>query len=199
MAGRITIWYARLLIYHIADPPPPIGPITTAFPRSTNHKLNTHLLFPQREPATFSRMLARLRGAIDSQIAAEQAKARPSPSNRAVRRARAASLKGEIEKDPSEFEDSDVAPSPSPGTRTPVQLENVTEDPLGAVGGPAELKKPPSPPPAGSSMSTTSLAANMDLPTEVRVKLRKLEKIEGKYAGACSVRFGGGAKLMRPA
>lgn len=85
---------------------------------------------------------------------------------------------------------------------TPVLSEAVTDDPLGAMGGgagggdEAKEKDVKDKPPATATdapnktaalakpaPSTGSLASNPDLPTEVRVKLRKLEKIEGKYAG----------------
>lgn len=132
-------------------------------------------------------MFARLRGAIDSQIASEQAKARPPP-----RRPRADSLKGGVEKDPSEFEDADntnnaSTSSASSGTRTPGKLEAAMDDPLGAVGAAAnavipepESKNPAAATPGVSASPSTSAA---ELPTDVRVKLRKLEKIEAKYAG----------------
>ncbi|KAF8537690.1 hypothetical protein BDD12DRAFT_794770 [Trichophaea hybrida] len=166
-------------------------------------------------------MLARIRGAIDSQIAAEQAKARAStgsPNNtpglsRSSSRARASSRNGtlsknDVGKDPSEFEDSDVATPVIGGTPvgaetparsgTPVQTETVTEDPLGAMGGEAaddgkekDTKEKVEDASSGvqkaavanrlTAASTGSLTSNSELPTEVRVKLRKLEKMEAKY------------------
>jgi hypothetical protein len=106
------------------------------------------------------------------------------------------------EKDPSEFENESDASSvttliPS-RVGTPIQGEAVTEDPLRAVatgkendrptgggggvgGGVGEKKEAParsaSPAPGASSSS------NMELPTDVRVKLRKLEKIESRHNG----------------
>ena len=169
-------------------------------------------------------MLARIRGAIDSQIAAEQAKARagqssPSPLSRSTSRARQASrvessTASEAEKDPSEFEDSDAATPPAIGTPTrsgmPLSSESIIEDPLGALGtggadgnasaAGGEVKVEDTQPTgaaatpkeaatggkttaAATAPSTSTLAANPDLPTEVRVKLRKLDKIESRYAG----------------
>ena len=158
-------------------------------------------------------MLARLREAIDSQIASEQAKTRP-PS----RRPRADSVKG-VEKDPSEFEDIGTPASTSPGSRTPVQLEKAMEDPLGAVGTSANndaadsaSKKPTAvaptptttPPPtsaasAASTSSTSSHTMYAELPTEVRVKLRKLEKLDSKYAGESIDSDGGWLDSANPA
>ena len=93
---------------------------------------------------------------------------------------------------------------------TPMQGEAVSGDPLGAVAGNSEpsgkeneksssggasgaggsggrngekrdvLSRSASPAPGPSSSSSQS---NVDLPTDVRVKLRKLEKIEGKHNG----------------
>jgi hypothetical protein len=169
-------------------------------------------------------MLARIRGAIDSQIAAEQAKNRvgqgsPSSLSRSTSGARQASRAGsstasEAEKDPSEFEDSDTATPPATGTParsgTPLPSERVTEDPLGALGTggangnvnvadgkakventqptgaaatPKEAATGNKTAAAATAPSTSTLAANPDLPTEVRVKLRKLDKIESRYAG----------------
>ncbi|KAA8899010.1 hypothetical protein FN846DRAFT_190331 [Sphaerosporella brunnea] len=160
-------------------------------------------------------MFARLKGAIDSQIAAEQAKVRvqrpsqagtPRGLSRSSSRVRNGTpSKNEVEKDPAEFEDSDVATSSTVGTParvgTPVQAEVVTSDPLGASGGgvddgkdkekdqsekPADAAEKPAEKPvtttAAPANKLSSLASNPDLPTEVRVKLRKLEKMEGKYA-----------------
>jgi hypothetical protein len=159
-------------------------------------------------------MFARLKGAIDSQIAAEQAKNRTPQSRstigtsgvlaRSNSRARPNShtSKNNTEKDPSEFEDNDIATSTPTGTPvrsgTPIPVENVVEDPLGAVGNGGddtkdntEKDKPAESgngTPKGSTgnkgpTSTAGLASNPDLPTEVRAKLRKLDKIEGNYAG----------------
>jgi len=155
-------------------------------------------------------MLARIRGAIDSQIAAEQAKARATSSSpsasrpsRSSSRARNIPKPGEVEKDPSEFEESDVSTTLNAGgtparAGTPVQSEAVTDDPLGAPGsgGGDEAKEAKDKPtaaaadapnksavPAKPASSAGSFASNPDLPTEVRVKLRKLEKLEGKYVG----------------
>lgn len=124
--------------------------------------------------------------------------------------AKAASAPGstpdkEKEKDPSEFENdtSDASGAVTPArTGTPANAEGVTEDdPLGALGtdtaeglkngakenGDAKPtvaeekngdgKKSPAP------STTAQLAQNADLPTDVRVKLRKLDKIEQKHTG----------------
>jgi hypothetical protein len=160
-------------------------------------------------------MFARIKGAIDSQIAAEQAKLRtqrgspagtPGGLSRSSSRARNGTPSGnEVQKDPAEFEDSDVTTPSISGTParvgTPVQGEAVTTDPLGATGLVADDgkekddKEKPADAGAGAgekaaatqatstNKPAASLASNPDLPTEVRVKLRKLEKIEGKYAG----------------
>jgi hypothetical protein len=168
-------------------------------------------------------MLARIRGAIDSQIAAEQAKVRVSTGSlsntpglsRSSSRARASSRnsapsKYDVEKDPSEFEDSDVATPATGGTPvgtparsgTPVQTETVTEDPLGAMGGEAaddgkeketKEKVADAQKVTGTNRLTATsaggLASNSELPTEVRVKLRKLEKMEVKYSGNYSLLY----------
>lgn len=138
-------------------------------------------------------------------------------NNRSPSRARTAStsaLSREKElRDPSEFENesdgSTLAGTP-PRIGTPIQGEAVTEDPLGAVGGgvggvggavntekkdtPRVREKTPESRPAtpagGSSLGASS--SNMDLPTDVRVKLRKLEKIEAKHGGMNYTQFGCG-------
>jgi hypothetical protein len=118
-------------------------------------------------------------------------------------RAKNAAARGGKEKEPSEFEESDVSSMPS-RVGTPALGEGVTEDPLGAaaaaagkendrpavVGGVGEKKEVPSrsaSPALGASSSSSSSASssNMELPTDVRVKLRKLERVESKHAGTC--------------
>ena len=116
-----------------------------------------------------------------------------------------------MEKDPSEFEDSDLASTPASGTPitsgtpvrsgTPIPSEAVTDDPLGALGaeGPAgtaddkgsgSTDGPAAAAAAAAQKGSTNrlsvagvLASNPDLSTEVKVKLRKLEKMEGRYSG----------------
>ena len=160
----------------------------------------------------FSRLKGVLESHIDTQIQQEQARTRnqqrsgsPASHRRTASRAKSGAAAPGKEKDPSEFEnESDgssittLAPS---RVGTPIQGEAVAaaEDPLGAgatgkendrpaggAGGGAaagEKKEAPargaSPAPGASSSSSS----NMELPTDVRVKLRKLEKIESKHNG----------------
>ncbi|KAI5778948.1 hypothetical protein EDC01DRAFT_622206 [Geopyxis carbonaria] len=162
-------------------------------------------------------MFSRIKGVIDSQIAAEQARTRnaqtrSSPSNsssnvsRSSSRAQARSAsrstappEAQKEKDPSEFEnDSDIATT-IPGTpkrsSTPIPPEKVTDDPLGAlgsddsngtIGGNKENTEMPiqnaTTKESHRSSTVSSVGLNTDFPPEVRVKLRKLEKLEGRYA-----------------
>lgn len=149
-------------------------------------------------------MFTRIKGVIDSQIAAEQARTRASQSSTTSRsnsRARpgsrnTAAARTDEKKDPSEFEADSDGTTPSIGTParsgTPVQPESLTDDPLGALGqdskdaGTDSKTAEKTAPLRRSASTSSSLANNQDLPPEVRVKLRKLEKIEGKHTGkAC--------------
>lgn len=146
-------------------------------------------------------MFTRIKGVIDSQIAAEQARTRASQSSTASRsnsRARpgsrnTAAARTDEKKDPSEFEADSDATTPSSETParsgTPIQPESLTDDPLGALAqdskdvGADSRPTEKTTPLRRSASTSSSLASNQDLPPEVRVKLRKLEKIEGKHTG----------------
>ena len=135
-----------------------------------------------------------------------------SPAQRSNSRARATATGKEKDPSEFENESdgSSVTTLIPSRVGTPMQGEAVLGDPLGAVGGNSEpsgkenekgssgaasgaggsggrngekrdaLSRSASPAPGPSSSSSSS---NMDLPTDVRVKLRKLEKLEGKHSG----------------
>lgn len=148
----------------------------------------------------------RLKGAIDSRIAEEQARQRaaqgsPSRSSSAGRRggSRAVSPSkrqgrarekrdgGQPGKspDPSEFEpefvigDDDTASGAATPLREPEKTEEAVsgedgnEKPLAAEEG--ETKPTP--------LEDSPMQTSTELPTEVRVKLRKLDKLESRYQG----------------
>ncbi len=149
--------------------------------------------------------LQRLKGAIDSRIAEEQAKlqqSQPSPSNvdsdtrRATSRtdspnrrtakppprARQDGDPGVKGPDPSSFEpnfvieDGELSRS---GTPAPMDVGSVADGKDG--------QKIPGSEPAWEAQdeatTTGSPRASHDIPTDVRVKLRKLEKLETRYQG----------------
>lgn len=151
-------------------------------------------------------------GDIDTQIAAESrtrtsaVRRTGSPANRSSSRARHGPNGGASSlRDPSEFEtesDASTLAGTPPRVGTPAPGEPVTEDPLGAVGGGASTEKTVNG--ATAAVKTAAAAADsnssnnssrpptpvmapaastQDLPTDVRVKLRKLEKIEAKHGG----------------
>ncbi|KAL8675860.1 MAG: hypothetical protein Q9186_007546 [Xanthomendoza sp. 1 TL-2023] len=149
-------------------------------------------------------MFQRLKGAIDSRIAEEQARQRsaltsPPPSNvrksssraespakRTVRQNASNRQSGEASAkgpDPSEFEpefvieDSDVpsrsnTPRPAMATSETSTQESPRETTGEARDGKDKAEKAPSDAPD---------ATPQDLPTDVRVKLRKLDKLESRY------------------
>lgn len=136
-------------------------------------------------------------GDIDTQIAAESrtrasaVRRTSSPVNRPNSRARTGPAPSSL-RDPSEFEnesDASTLAGTPPRVGTPAPGEPVTEDPLGALAPsvsastvkPALESRPSTPAPS------TVMASTQDLPTDVRVKLRKLEKIEAKHGGTCSL------------
>lgn len=143
-------------------------------------------------------------GDIDTQIAAETrtrasaVRRTGSPANRSSSRARPGPGGGAPSslRDPSEFEnesDASTLAGTPPRVGTPAPGEPVTEDPLGALGGGASTEKVvngtavKTGTDSGSSRPSTPVVAaavsTQDLPTDVRVKLRKLEKIEAKHGG----------------
>ncbi|KAL8948171.1 MAG: hypothetical protein Q9222_005622 [Ikaeria aurantiellina] len=149
-------------------------------------------------------MFQRLKGAIDSRIAEEQARQRStlispppnaprksssrtaSPSKRAVRSNASSRLNGETSgkgPDPSDFEpdfaidDSDIpsrSGTPRPVPTKPESPSKGTSEESASGSGNGEEKPDKALPdgPPGTSQ---------DLPTDIRVKLRKLEKLESRY------------------
>ncbi|KAL9025448.1 MAG: hypothetical protein Q9196_005729 [Gyalolechia fulgens] len=145
-------------------------------------------------------MFQRLKGAIDSRIAEEQARQRSvftppptsghtrktssraeSPAKRALRPPGSSRPIGAAS-DPAEFEpefvidDSDVpsrsgTPRPAPESAAKEAAREVTEE---ARDGEETHEK---------ALQDGLSAAPPELPTDVRVKLRKLEKLEGRYHG----------------
>jgi len=146
-----------------------------------------------------------LKGAIDSRIAEEQARQRtpqdsPSRSNSrtVTSNRRAVRTEGRERKDgeplikgpdPSEFEpdfviDSDSTPSRSTTPR-PFQGkgENATADASPAEVAPGLNSKEVT----EKDAEKTVIAGSAELPTDVRAKLRKLERLESKYYGLSPV------------
>ncbi|MCJ1463187.1 hypothetical protein MMC07_001792 [Pseudocyphellaria aurata] len=146
-------------------------------------------------------MLQRLKGAIDSRIAEEQARQRAlqhspsrsssgtnrpsnrtgSPNKRAARRKDDdSSLKGP---DPSEFEPENVIgnediPVKSETPRPAQRKDGVTM----ANDGPSKEPSTSNNEEVDRTTATDSILISQELPTDVRVKLRKLEKLESKYS-----------------
>ena len=155
--------------------------------------------------------LQRIKGAIDSRIAEEQARQRasqssPSRSNsgarkppsrsaspavRAARNRQVESKGGDPAQkgpDPKEFEpdfvidDEDlpsrsVTPRPTPEKSGEVTSGETTVDKALSVNGGQQAKE------KGSGDGSPAPAPVVELPTDVRVKLRKLEKLEARYHG----------------
>ncbi|KAL8707366.1 MAG: hypothetical protein Q9220_007590 [cf. Caloplaca sp. 1 TL-2023] len=149
-------------------------------------------------------MFQRLKGAIDSRIAEEQARQRSalispppdavrksssraaSPAKRVVRSNAPSRLNGEISgkgPDPSDFEpefaidESDVPSRSSTPRPAPTKHESsskATGEESASVAGNGEEKPEKASPDGPSEIS-------QELPTDVRVKLRKLEKLESRY------------------
>ena len=156
--------------------------------------------------------IQRLKGAIDSRIAEEQARQRtsndpPSRSNsrtqrsssrnissnrRAVRSEAQESRDGEpVTKgpDPSEFEPEFVIGGDSTPSRssTPRPIQEKNENAL-ADGALAEVLTPHDGKETQEKISEKDVTvASIELPVDVRMKLRKFEKLESKYHGLPSV------------
>jgi chromosome segregation ATPase len=149
--------------------------------------------------------LQRLKGAIDSRIAEEQARQRTavqsaspsrtgsdagrrslsrnlSPSKRPRPREKA-DLPAEKGPDPSEFDSDFAAGSDTAGndfSKKDASEQNVEArktDSEGAPPGTGETKMNME----NGEVTTTPAQRNGELPTDVRVKLRKLERVEGRY------------------
>ena len=178
------------------------------FDSALAHQHVTGQRFPYRAPPSLLTRTQRLKGAIDSRIAEEQARQRtqhdsPSRSNsrtqkstartvssnrRAVRSEGRESKDGESPTkgpDPSEFEPDFIVGSDSTPSRS------TTPRPLQGNGENATTNGTPAEAPPGSNDKETreedaekyTIAASPELPTDVRLKLRKLEKLESKYYG----------------
>ncbi|KAI1907822.1 Golgin imh1 [Ophidiomyces ophidiicola] len=141
-------------------------------------------------------MLSRLRGAIDARIAEEQARQRAgqdslSRSNSAARRTNASPARqsGARTKrnnsfltrspDPSEFDAEFVIGDDDSSTRTSTPRPEPEASVNGAAGESDDKVAEParSTPPPGKPAPPTST----ELPTDVRVKLRRLDKLESRY------------------
>lgn len=157
-------------------------------------------------------MIQRLKGAIDSRIAEEQARqqraaqATPSRSNSSARQTRNAAASpagrqgrarkgaqperdgtaGKPPVDPAEFEnglveDSDEVPS---RTGTPAQEKEKSEDGVNHAQEPGKPLAGDDNQSEDASAQAGGLQGPQELPADVRVKLRKLDKLEGRYNGA---------------
>lgn len=152
--------------------------------------------------------LQRLKGAIDSRIAEEQARQRAlqhspsrsssgtnrpsnragSPNKRAARRKDDdSSLKGP---DPSEFEPENVTGNEDvpikSGTPRPAQRKDGVNT---ANDGPSEEPSTSNNEEVDRTSATDSILVSQELSTDVRVKLRKLENLESKYSGLFRERY----------
>lgn len=160
--------------------------------------LRTHL------PVTESKW-QRLKGAIDSRIAEEQARQRlsqsspsrstsdarrpaardESPANRPERTGARGRKEGDPPRktaDPAEFEPDFVVGDDDMPSRssTPRPLEMKTQ--LSSTESPADPKLDAADSSTQEKMASRDSTA-IELPTDVRVKLRKLDKLESKYHG----------------
>ncbi|PGG97606.1 hypothetical protein GX51_07238 [Blastomyces parvus] len=150
-------------------------------------------------------MFQRIKGAIDSRIAEEQARQKAaqesgslSRSNSNIRQphartaSRAARLKRENgvsakTPDPAEFDVDFVVGDDDSSTRTstPVQMPEAGRDANAGTAADQEgtqgRKKEREIDSARPSNTTPEEPAQMELPTEVRVRLRRLDKLEGRY------------------
>ncbi|KAI4170821.1 MAG: hypothetical protein LQ343_004710 [Gyalolechia ehrenbergii] len=146
-------------------------------------------------------MFQRLKGAIDSRIAEEQARQRsvltsppPSgparkPSSRAESPAKqslrptASSRPNGAVSDPAEFEpefvidDSDVPSRSGTPRSAPARSESSIKEPAREVTEEARDGEETH----GKAIQDGQSAAPSELPTDIRMKLRKLEKLEGRY------------------
>ena len=149
----------------------------------------------------------RLKGAIDSRIAEEQARQRSaltsppppntarksssraeSPAKRALRPGASSKQNGETAgkgPDPAEFEpefvlDHSDVPSRSVTPRpAPTRSESPTKDTAGEVAEEVRNGEETS----EKVVQDGSAATSLELPTDVRVKLRRMEKLESRYHG----------------
>ena len=153
-----------------------------------------------------TRTTQRLKGAIDSKIAEEQARQRlsqnsPSRSNSSAKRpsSRAISPTKRVQgargrqdgdaptkgPDPAEFEpefvidDDATSRSATPRSGTPRPADDRNGTPV--AGRSTREDANPDTSEAGTTADEPRLSS--DLPTDVRVKLRKLEKLESRYHG----------------
>ncbi|KAI9742744.1 MAG: hypothetical protein M1818_003473 [Claussenomyces sp. TS43310] len=131
-------------------------------------------------------MFSRIKGAIDSRIAEEQARARAAatpPARAASKRSRPKPKfedDGSRGPDPSEFEGAfviDDESEPPSRTGTPMPTNNsqtkMAEDEVTQAASMAE--------PTTEKDTAASPRASSELPLEVRTKLRKLDKLESRY------------------
>lgn len=136
-----------------------------------------------------------MKGAIDSRIAEEQArqKATVPPISRSSSSARRPSTRNESPAqkprrpkpkddgtagrgpDPSEFENAFVVDDEEEPTKVTEKTEVMADSNGTEASGPGEAEKPQ------ESVDVSPRAP--ELPTEVRSKLRKLEKLESRYQG----------------
>ncbi|TPX22093.1 hypothetical protein DIZ76_013957 [Coccidioides immitis] len=144
-------------------------------------------------------MLSRIRGAIDARIAEEQARQRgaqetlsrsnsarranPSPARRPSTRVKRGNSFLAKNPDPSEFDAEFVVGDDDSSTRTSTprpESANNMADGGGELDEKATLNESASAAPT-SLLGKSSGQTPADLPTDVRVKLRRLDKLESKY------------------
>ncbi|KAL1867376.1 Golgin imh1 [Paecilomyces lecythidis] len=143
-------------------------------------------------------MFQRIRGAIDSRIAEEQARQRQaqesiSRSNSARRqtsrdlstsrrpgRTRAGTLSGKGP-DPAEFESEFAVGEDDGSSRSATPRSEPSAPPEGGASGDGEKKASPESAGKEAASDTGSNTAAAELPTDVRVRLRRLDKLESRY------------------
>lgn len=150
----------------------------------------------------------RLKGAIDSRIAEEQARQRSSqaspsrknsgtnrsssrnisPSKRGVRSQAREKKDGEPSKrdrDPSEFEPESIAESEDTPSRSesPRPIQKIGEAASADETAKMEGSKVAIAIKEGKIDSPDNAITSQELPTDIRVKLRKLDKLESRYNG----------------
>lgn len=151
-----------------------------------------------------NRHLQRLKGAIDSRIAEEQARQRvsqsspsrsqsgtrrpsrrdDSPSTRSVRPGARGRKDGEAIRgpDPADFEPEFVVGDSDTPTRSGTPRPTHEKEQTGSSEASTEGVRESSDEQTQEKAAVNEMAPP-DLPTEVRVKLRKLDKLESKYHG----------------
>lgn len=150
--------------------------------------------------------MKRIRGAIDARIAEEQAKSRParppttparsgSATRRSDSRTQSPSKRTAKGKDEDSSKNAPAGKGPDPSTFDPEFVVGEEDEQPSRVGTPQPKEKVPSTEPAtdnGLEKQEDEKATEADgkqdkapeVPAEVQIRLRRLDKLEPKYTGA---------------